>query len=219
MAHRGKNVSFDAQTYMNDVPLKKKNISENKLEEKRVRGNLRMQMFNRQKGEEELSKGMSIRNIFLQEQGLLVRQDEDKNEINAFDAYDHAKKVKNEEMSYPSGPPSFAGHSISSNHPVRGIMRKRTRKTINQVISVLEQEVRNEANRKEVDRLFNKLYSLNNRATRRTKAVMQKSTGKMFQPVVHREEKVSTAITFKYRASHRAKTVMHNSLACYTPRL
>jgi hypothetical protein len=85
------------------------------LEEKRVRGNVRIKKFIRKIEEKQLSKGMSIRNVFInQEQGIIVKQDEDKYEINAFDACDHAKKVRNGEMSYPSGPPSFSGHSVSS---------------------------------------------------------------------------------------------------------
>ena len=78
-----------------------------------MRGNVRIQMFIRKIKEKQLSKVMSIRYVFInQEQGIIVKQDEDKYEINAFDAYDHAKKVRNGEMSYPSGQPSFAGKCL-----------------------------------------------------------------------------------------------------------
>jgi hypothetical protein len=219
-----KNVSFDAQTEMNDdLPLKKKNLSAKKLEQKRARGNVRIQMVIRTIEEKQLSKGMSIRNVFNQEQGIIVQQDEDKNEVNAFDTYDHAKKVQvgKGEMSYPSGPPSFAGHSVSSHHPVRGMMRKFTRKTITKVITVLEEEVRNEEVRKKVDMLFETWYSCNDPATRRTKAIFKKSMGKKYIPFVVREEKLcflhqphqnSVVHACKDCASSRAKAMMQKCL-------
>jgi len=55
--------------------------------------------FNCQREEEELTKGMSIRHIFLQEQGLIVKDDEDKSEKYEFDAHEHARKVLNGENS------------------------------------------------------------------------------------------------------------------------
>ena len=59
--------------------------------------------FNCQWEEEELAKGMSIRHIFLQEQGLIVKDDEDKSEKYEFDAHEswheHARKDLNGEIS------------------------------------------------------------------------------------------------------------------------
>jgi hypothetical protein len=57
-----------------------------RLEKRRDRGDLRKEMFNRKKGEEELSKGMAIRKIFLRAQGFNVKEDEDKSEKYEFDA-------------------------------------------------------------------------------------------------------------------------------------
>jgi hypothetical protein len=190
-------------------------------EKKHERDGLRMKIFNRQREEEELAKGMSIRNIFLQEQGLIVKDDEDKSEKCEFDAYEHAMKVVNGKISYPTRPPSFAGHSVSSDHPVRGMMRKITRKTITKVITVLEEEVRNEEARKKVDMLFETWYSRNDPATRRTKAMMQKSMGKKYIPFVMREEKLcflhqphqnSVVHSCKDRASSRAKAMLQKCL-------
>jgi hypothetical protein len=52
------------------------------------------------------------------------------------------------------------------------MMRRFTRKTITKVIDVLEEEVRNEEARKKLDMLFEKWYSINDPATRRTKAIL-----------------------------------------------
>ena len=130
-------------------------------------------MFNKKKGEEELSKGMTIRNIFLQEQGLDVKEDEDKSEKYEFDAYKHAKTVQNGELTIPSRPASVGRISVSSHHPVRAMMRKFTRKTITKVIAVLEEVGRIEVVSKQVDKFFKMSFSRNDPATRRAKAMMQ----------------------------------------------
>ena len=67
-------------------------------EKRRDLGDLRKEMFNKKKGEEELSKGMTIRNIFLRDQGFDVKEDEDNSEKYEIDAYKHAKKVQNGEL-------------------------------------------------------------------------------------------------------------------------
>jgi len=112
-----------------DVDQKMKiNQFSTRMEKRREKGSLRIQMFNRMKEEEELRKGMSIRDAFLQEQGIDVKEDEVKCEKYEFDAYKHAKKVQNGELIYPSRPASVGGGSVSSHHPVRTMMRKFTQK-------------------------------------------------------------------------------------------
>lgn len=159
-----------------DPPNKKvkKSLSPKQMESKKQRDSLRRNMFLRMKEEESLRIGMSIRDIALKEQGFDVKQDEDKSEKYEFDAYKHAKQVKNGEIIYPSRPPSV-GRSVSSNDPVRETMRNFTRKTITKVITVLEEKVRNEYARQKVDMYFKTSYSRNDRAARRAKAIMQNS--------------------------------------------
>ena len=212
------NVNMKTNQYPTKVPVKLR---------RRERGSLRMTIYNRMKQEEELSKGMTIRNIFLKEQGFNVKEDEDKSEKYELDLYKHAKEIENGEISYPSRAPSV-GRSVSSHHPVRAMMRKFTRKTITKVIARLEEEVRNEEARKKVDQLIMMSFSRNDPSTRRAKAIMQKIQGydaeimrKKYQPIVQRQEKLcflhpqrqNSAVTAsKDRASSRAKAIMHNSL-------
>ena len=190
-------------------------------EKRRDLGDLRKEMFNKKKGEEELSKGMAIRNIFLREQGFDVKEDEDNSEKYEIDAYKHAKKVQNGEIPYPSRPSSIGRISVSSHHPVRAMMRKFTRKTITKVIAVLEEKVRIQAVSKQVDKFYKMSLSRNDPATRRAKATMLKSMGKKYRPIVEREEKLcfqdtprqNSAVNIsKDHASARAKTIMRNSL-------
>ena len=61
-------------------------------EKRRDLGDLRKEMFNKKKGEEELSKGMTIRNIFLRAQGFDVKEDEDNSEKSDFDAYKSTRR-------------------------------------------------------------------------------------------------------------------------------
>ena len=191
------------------------------LAKRRENRGLRMQMFNRKKGEEELRKGMTIRKIFLQSQGFDVKEDEDNSEKYDFDAYKHAKKVQNGELTIPSRPPSVGRISVSSHHPVRAMMRKFARKTITKVIAVLEEKVRIQAVSKQVDKFYKMSLSRNDPATRRAKATMLKSMGKKYRPIVEREEKLcfqdtprqNSAVNIsKDHASARAKTIMRNSL-------
>ena len=200
-----------------DVDQKMKiNRFPTRMEKRREKGNLRIQMFNRMKEEEELRKGMSIRDAFLQEQGIDVKEDEVKCEKYEFDA------VQNGELIYPSRPASVGGGSVSSHHPVRTMMRKFTQKTITKVIAVLEDECRIEEVRKQVDELFEMAYSRHDPATRRAKAMMLKCMGDKYQAIGQREEKLcflhpprqNSAVTAsKDSASSRSKAIMHNSLA------
>ena len=189
-------------------------------EKRRDHGDLRMKMFNRKKAEEELSKGMTIRNIFLQSQGFDVKEDEDNSEKYNFDAYKHAKKVQNGELTIPSRPPSVGRISVSSHHPVRAMMRKFARKTITKVIAVLEEKVRIQAVSKQVDKFYKMSLLRNDPATRRAKAAFQKIMGKEFQPVVRREEKLrfliqpraaSRQLNMRSAVSSRAKAVFQKS--------
>ena len=209
-----KDADVDQKMKINQFPTR--------MEKRREKGSLRIQMFNRMKEEEELRKGMSIRDAFLQEQGIDVKEDEVKCEKYEFDAYKHAKKVQNGELIYPSRPASVGGGSVSSHHPVRTMMRKFTQKTITKVIAVLEDECRIEEVRKQVDELFEMAYSRHDPATRRAKAMMLKCMGDMYQPIGQREEKLcflhpprqNSAVTAsKDSASSRSKAIMHNSLA------
>lgn len=209
-----KDADVDQKMKINQFPTR--------MEKRREKGNLRIQMFNRMKEEEELRKGMSIRDAFLQEQGIDVKEDEVKCEKYEFDAYKHAKKVQNGELIYPSRPASVGGGSVSSHHPVRTMMRKFTQKTITKVIAVLEDECRIEEVRKQVDELFEMAYSRHDPATRRAKAMMLKCMGDKYQAIGQREEKLcflhpprqNSAVTAsKDSASSRSKAIMHNSLA------
>ena len=209
-----KDADVDQKMKINQFPTR--------MEKRREKGNLRIQMFNRMKEEEELRKGMSIRDAFLQEQGIDVKEDEVKCEKYEFDAYKHAKKVQNGELIYPSRPASVGGGSVSSHHPVRTMMRKFTQKTITKVIAVLEDECRIEEVRKQVDELFEMAYSRHDPATRRAKAMMLKCMGNKYQAIGQREEKLcflhpprqNSAVTAsKDSASSRSKAIMHNSLA------
>jgi hypothetical protein len=191
-----------------------------RLQKRRDKGDLRKEMFNRKKGEEELSKGMTIRNIFLQAQGFDVKEDEDKSEKYEFDAYKHAKKVQNGELTYPSRAASVGRGSVSSHHPVRAMMRKFTRKTITKVIAVLEEERQIEVVSKQVDKFFQMSFSRNDPATRRAKSRMLEIMGKEYKPIVQSEKlcflhppRQNIAVTSsKDRASPRAKAILHSSL-------
>jgi len=214
-------------TKIKSDPKKKKNMSEKKLKKKQEHDSFRINMFIRQKTEEVLRTGMTIRDLALKVQGFNVKEDEDKSEKYELDLYKHAKEIENGEISYPSRAPSV-GRSVSSHHPVRAVMRKFTRKTITKVIARLEEEVRNEEARKKVDQLIMMSFSRNDPSTRRAKAIMQKIQGydaeimrKKYQPIVQRQEKLcflhpqrqNSAVTAsKDRASSRAKAIMHNSL-------
>ena len=214
-------------TKIKSDPKKKKNMSEKKLKKKQEHDSFRINMFIRQKTEEVLRTGMTIRDLALKAQGFNVKEDEDKSEKYELDLYKHAKEIENGEISYPSRAPSV-GRSVSSHHPVRAMMRKFTRKTITKVIARLEEEVRNEEARKKVDQLIMMSFSRNDPSTRRAKAIMQKIQGydaeimrKKYQPIVQRQEKLcflhpqrqNSAVTAsKDRASSRAKAIMHNSL-------
>jgi hypothetical protein len=214
-------------TKIKSDPKKKKNMSEKKLKKKQEHDSFRINMFIRQKTEEVLRTGMTIRDLALKAQGFNVKEDEDKSEKYELDLYKHAKEIENGEISYPSRAPSV-GRSVSSHHPVRAVMRKFTRKTITKVIARLEEEVRNEEARKKVDQLIMMSFSRNDPSTRRAKAIMQKIQGydaeimrKKYQPIVQRQEKLcflhpqrqNSAVTAsKDRASSRAKAIMHNSL-------
>jgi len=214
-------------TKIKSDPKKKKNMSEKKLKKKQEHDSFRINMFIRQKTEEVLRTGMTIRDLALKAQGFNVKEDEDKSEKYELDLYKHAKEIENGEISYPSRAPSV-GRSVSSHHPVRAVMRKFTRKTITKVIARLEEEVRNEEARKKVDQLIMMSFSSNDPSTRRAKAIMQKIQGydaeimrKKYQPIVQRQEKLcflhpqrqNSAVTAsKDRASSRAKAIMHNSL-------
>jgi hypothetical protein len=180
-----------------------------------------MKMFNRMKAEEELSKGMTIRNIFLQAQGFDVKEDEDKSEKYEFDAYKHVKKVQNCQLTYPSRAASVGRGSVSSHHPVRAMMRNLTNKTITKAIAVLEEERRIEVVSKQVDTFFQMSFSRNDPATRRSKGMMLKITGKEYEPIVQSEEKLCflhpprqniKVTSSKDRASPRAKAILHKSL-------
>jgi hypothetical protein len=137
-----------------------------RLQKRRDKGDLRKEMLNREKGEEELSKGMTIGNIFFQAQGIDVQEYEDKSEKYEFDTYKHAKKVQNSELTYPSRPASVGRGSVSSHHPVREMMCKFTRKAITKVINNLEEKVQIEEDREKVNVLFESLYARNDPATR-----------------------------------------------------
>ena len=197
MAKRKSKKQFAAAADKKDVKDDRKmktNQFPTRLEKRRDRGDLRRTMFIRKKAEEELSKGMTLRNIFLQSQGFDVKEDEDNSEKYDFDAYKHAKKVQNGELTIPSRPPSVGRISVSSHHPVRAMMRKFARKTITKVIAVLEEKVRIQAVSKQVDKFYKMSLLRNDPATRRAKAAFQKIMGKEFQPVVRREEKLGFLI-------------------------
>ena len=174
-------------------PNKKKYKAPSTLAYAKKRDNLRMSTFNREIQEEILRTGMSIRDDALRAKGFEVKQEEDKTEKFEFDL-EHVKKVTFGEFSYPRGSPSEPSRSetgsVSSHYPVRGIMRKLTRKTITKAIKKLEGKVQSEADRVKVDMLFKSTYARNDPASRRAKAALQKIMGKEYQPVLPHEEKL-----------------------------
>jgi hypothetical protein len=195
-------------------------------EKQKQRGMLRITMFNNCKAEEQLTKGMSICEDALRAKGFEVKQEEDKTEKFAFDL-EHVKKVTFGEFSYPSGSPSEPSRSetgsVSSHYPVRGIMRKFTRKTITKVITQLEEKVQIEEDREKVDVLIKRLYARNNHATRRAQATFKEIMGKEYQPVLRREEKLrfliqpraicaaSRQLNMRSAVSSRAKAMFQKS--------
>jgi len=173
--------------------LRKKHKSPSKLAYERKRNGLRTSAYIREKDEEDLRTGMSICEDALRAKGFEVKQEEDKAEKFEFDL-EHVKKVTFGGFSYPSGSPSEPSRSetgsVSSHYPVRGIMRKFTRKLITKAIKKLEEKVQIEEDREKVDVLFERLYARNDRATRRAKGMYLKIMGKKYQPVFQREEKL-----------------------------
>jgi hypothetical protein len=171
--------------------LRKKHKSPSKLAYERKRNGLRTSAYIREKDEEDLRTGMSICEDALRAKGFEVKQEEDKAEKFEFDL-EHVKKVTFGGFSYPSGSPSEPSRSetgsVSSHYPVRGIMRKFTRKLITKAIKKLEEKVQIEEDREKVDVLFERLYARNDRATRRAKGMYLKIMGKEYQPVLRREE-------------------------------
>ena len=196
-----KNTMADCDAGQTDPQLeKKKDMSPSQLayqEKQKQRGMLRMTMFNNCKAEEQLTNGMFICEAALRAKGLEVKHEEDKTEKFESDL-DHVKKVTFGEFPYPTGsasePARSVTGSVSSHYPVRGIMRKFTRKTITKAIKKLEEKVQIEENRKKVNVVFKRLYARNDPATRRAKAALQKIMGKEFQPVLRREEKLGFLI-------------------------
>ena len=178
-------------------PNKKKHKSSLTLAYKQKRGGLRRSTFIQAKEEEKLIAGMSICEEALRAKGFEVKQEEDKTEKFESDL-EHVKKVTFGEFPYPSGsasePARSVTGSVSSHYPVRGIMRKFTRKTITKAIKKLEEKVQIEENREKVDVVFKRLYARNDPATRRAKAALHKIMGKEFQPVLRREEKLGFLI-------------------------
>jgi hypothetical protein len=203
--------------------LKKKHKSPSKLVYERKRDSLRMSAYIREKEEEKLRTGMSICEAALRAKGFEVKQEEDKAEKFEFDL-EHVKKVTFGGFSYPSGSPSEPARSetgsVSSHYPVRGIMRKFTRKLITKAIKKLEVKVQNQEDREKVDVLFERLYARNDPATRRAKAAFKKSMGKEYQPVIRSEEKLSFLIqpraasrhlNMRCAASSRAQAMLHKA--------
>jgi len=203
--------------------LKKKHKSPSKLVYERKRDSLRMSAYIREKEEEKLRTGMSICEAALRAKGFEVKQEEDKAEKFDFDL-EHVKKVTFGGFSYPSGSPSEPARSetgsVSSHYPVRGIMRKFTRKLITKAIKKLEEKVQNQEDREKVDVLFERLYARNDPATRRAKAAFKKSMGKEYQPVIRSEEKLSFLIqpraasrhlNMRCAASSRAQAMLHKA--------
>ena len=206
--------------------LKKKHKSPSKLVYERKRDSLRMSAYIREKEEEKLRTGMSICEAALRAKGFEVKQEEDKAEKFEFDL-EHVKKVTFGGFSYPSGSPSEPARSetgsVSSHYPVRGIMRKFTRKLITKAIKKLEEKVQNQEDREKVDVLFERLYARNDPATRRAKDMYLKIMGKEYQPVLRREEKLgfliqpraicaaSRQLNMRCAVSSRAKAMFQKS--------
>ena len=190
----------DAQNEKKDPEKKEKILSPAQIvqmEKKKQRDALRINKYLSTKEEERLRIGMSICEATLRAKGFEVKQEEDKTEKFESDL-EHVKKVTFREFPYPSGsasePARSVTGSVSSHYPVRGIMRKFTRKTITKAIKKLEEKVQIEENRKKVNVVFKRLYARNDPATRRAKAALQKIMGKEFQPVLRREEKLGFLI-------------------------
>jgi len=196
--------------------LRKKHKSPSKLAYERKRNGLRTSAYIREKDEEDLRTGMSICEDALRAKGFEVKQEEDKAEKFEFDL-EHVKKVTFGGFSYPSGSPSEPSRSetgsVSSHYPVRGIMRKFTRKLITKAIKKLEEKVQIEEDREKVDVLFERLYARNDRATRRAKALMQKALGDKNQPVRRREEKLSFLIQHPPICAPERKLNMHHHVS------
>ena len=207
------------QTNGKKDPNKKKYVSPSTLEHQKKRDNLRMTKFIGSKEEEILTKGISIRDNALREQGFEVKHDEDKTEKFEFDP-EHVKKVSFGEYPYPNGSPSEPSEagSVSSAYPVRSILRKMTRKTIAQAITTLGLKVRNEEVRQKVELIFMRSFARNDSRARRAKAALQKALGENYQLIAQREEKLSFLIqpravgavpqACKDHASPRAKAMM-----------
>jgi hypothetical protein len=205
---------------------KKKYMSPSQLahqEKQKQRSMLRITMFNNSKAEEQLTNGMSQCETTLRNLGFEVKQEEDKTEKFEFDL-EHVKKVTFGEFPYPRASPSETSRSdtgsVSSHYPVRGIMRKFTRKLITKAIKKLEVKVQNQEDREKVDVLFERLYARNDPATRRAKAAFKKSMGKEYQPVIRSEEKLSFLIqpraasrhlNMRCAASSRAQAMLHKA--------
>ena len=208
---------------INDPIKKKKKRSPSSLAFQKKRNCLRTSTFNAAKEEEKLSIGMSIRDDALRAKGFVVKQEEDKTKKFELDL-EHVKKVTFGEFPYPRGSPSEPSRSetgsVSSHYPVRGIMRKFTRKLITKAIKKLEVKVQNQEDREKVDVLFERLYARNDPATRRAKAAFKKSMGKEYQPVIRSEEKLSFLIqpraasrhlNMRCAASSRAQAMLHKA--------
>jgi len=202
---------------------KKRSPSGSSLAFQKKRNCLRTSIFNAAKEEEKLSVGMSIRDDALRAKGFVVKQEEDNTEKFELDL-EHVKKVTLGEFPYPRGSPSEPSRSetgsVSSHYPVRGIMRKFTRKLITKAIKKLEVKVQNQEDREKVDVLFERLYARNDPATRRAKAAFKKSMGKEYQPVIRSEEKLSFLIqpraasrhlNMRCAASSRAQAMLHKA--------
>jgi hypothetical protein len=212
----------DAQNETTDPQKKKKKIlSPQQMEKKKQRDSLRRNIFLRTKEEEELSKGMSFRDIALKEQGFEVKQEEDNSEKFDFDL-EHVKKVTFGGFSYPSGSPSEPARSetgsVSSHYPVRGIMRKFTRKLITKAIKKLEEKVQIEVDREKVDVLIERFFARNKHATPRARAAFKKGMGKEYQPVLNqpvrrREEKLSFLIQHPPICAPERKLNMHHHVS------
>jgi hypothetical protein len=207
-------------------PNKKKMKRPSRLAYKKKRDALRRTTFIREKEEEILRTGMSICEDALRAKGFEVKQEEDKTENFKFDS-EHVKKVTFGKFSYPRGSPSEPSRSetgsVSSHYPVRGIMRKFTRKTITKAIKMLEEKVQVEEDREKVDLLIERFFARNKHATPRARAAFKKGMGKEYQPVLRREEKMrfliqpraicaaSRQLNMRSAVSSRAKVILQKS--------
>ena len=171
------------------VPKKKKNHGPKRLEDRKIRGSSRVTKLIGTKEEEELRKGMSIRDNALRDKGFEVKQEEDRSEQLEIE---HFKKVTFGAVSYPSRSPSepLKACSVSSHVPVRSIMRRFTRKSITKAINTLKVKVQDEKARILFDALSKATYARNDPKARRTKAIFQKSFGEACQPFPRREEEL-----------------------------